>query len=263
MKNRAHLQLGPRRPVSNTSLAINDAIHSAGEAISHRTSHETQPLDVADQIGIRLEQLGRVGQAAGGDDPGGAGLARSQGGGGGIDGGHVPPGLDERLGEQGGPIQAALAVDVLGIFGQARPLEGRRGARVDGNVLVLPDGRENAGSVPRRFPGECGVCCQLAGSSPTPFPRIFRCSPDRDLLNARRRRATGRAMMLSQPFRCARSGTITNPRGGTYSKGALPKTVDMPKSLIPGWYAARRMAKTSCNLVSVGESNLVDEVFAG
>lgn len=31
----------------------------------------------------------------------------------------------------------------------------------------------------------------------------------------------------------------------TYFNEALPKTVEMPSSLIPGWYAAKSMANTS------------------
>lgn len=173
---------------------------------------------MTDQVGIRLEQLGRVRQAARRDDPRSAGLARPQCGGGGIDGGHVPPRLDERLGQQGGPVQAALAVDVLGVLGQARPLQGRRGARVDGDALVLPDGRQHAGGIPRRLPGGHGVCGQLTGS----LPNSSYCfhgrnvggvlsPPDRDLPNQERERGAPRAwggegsfMLLGLPMRAVR-----------------------------------------------------------
>lgn len=192
---------------------------------------------MTDQVGIRLEQLGRVRQAARRDDPGGAGLARSQGGSGGINSGHVPPWLDERLGQQGGPVQAALAVDVLGILGQAWPLEGRRGARVDGDALVLPDGSQHARGIPRRFPVEHR---EWSATGSLPFlvmlhgrnVGVLSSGPGSAKARERRAAGLGPCMLLGLPMRAVRDEH--NPGGCTYSKGALPKTVDMPKSLMPG-----------------------------
>lgn len=131
-------------------------------AVTDGAAHEAQALDMADQVRVRLEQAGGVGQAPRGDDPRGAGRAGAQGGGGGVDGGGVRAGGDEGLGKQGGPVQARLAVDVLGVAGEVRALQGRRGALVEGHVVVLADGRQHAGGVPGRLPGGVGLFARVS-----------------------------------------------------------------------------------------------------
>ena len=51
---------------------------------------------------------------------------------------------------------------------------------------------------------------------------------------------TSRSLSLSR-----RQGWLFGFGAVTYSREAFPNTVEMPSSLIAGWYAARRMANVS------------------
>lgn len=146
-----NLQLRPGRPVANPGLAINNTVHGTGETVTNGTSHDAQPLDVAHQVRVQLEQLRRVCQAARRNKPRRARLARPEGGGCGVKSRDICPWLDERLREQFGTVKARLSVDVLCVLRQMRSHEWRGKALIDGDLLVLGDGRENRGGIPCCF----------------------------------------------------------------------------------------------------------------
>lgn len=122
-------------------------------AATHRAAHQTQPLDMPDQVRVRLEQPGGVRQAARRHDPRRARAARPQRGGGRVGRGDVGARVAPRRRQQVGAVEPARAVDVLGVLGEARPGERGGGAAVDGDVVVLRDGGEDAGGVPGCFSG--------------------------------------------------------------------------------------------------------------
>lgn len=129
----SYIELSIRGPVAETlSLALDLAHGRIRESVPYRTAHDAQPLDVAGQVRVLLEQQADVGKRAGGHQP--CRVRRSCGeraihglemvdvGGCGLD----------RLREQCHAVEAALAVDISRVHGIAH--DGLRRAGVDLDV---------------------------------------------------------------------------------------------------------------------------------
>lgn len=147
------VELGVRRRVADALLAVDLAERCVREAAADGAAHDAQALDVRDDLRILAEQRADVGHGAGGHDPGRAGGLGLERGRHCVNGRHRGRSAFGRR-EQLGAVEAAVAVDI-GRCVQRRPLEGLVEADVEGDVVVLAQGRQDGS----------GIVCRVSSRS--------------------------------------------------------------------------------------------------